>query len=335
MKSSSGSRTSARSARRFAERLRALLRGLAAQVLGARSRRAGTRRFAWPRDWLASSLAPKLQRSPPSAATQGGCGIAASRSLVYCACGATSTRSVGPCSTMRPALHDDDTIAQQAHHIQIMRHEQIAHAQRLLEVLQQIEHHRLHRDVERGGRLVEDDEFGIAARSRARCRRAPSARRRADAESGRADSSGRPTWRGELLAARAHRVAPLTSPSRRIGSAMARAAVKRGLRLSVGSWNTIWMRLRSGSRANCLAGMPPMSSPSNMMQPVGLVDQPHHHRRGGRLAAAGFADQADALAAIDGEADAVDGAEHLRLGRRLALEQFAEHGRSRPGADIP
>ena len=48
---------------------------------------------------------------------------------------------------------------------------------------------------------------------------------------------------------------------------MARAAVKRGLRLSVGSWNTIWMRLRSGSLANALAAIAPMSSPSNMMTP--------------------------------------------------------------------
>ena len=48
---------------------------------------------------------------------------------------------------------------------------------------------------------------------------------------------------------------------------MARAAVKRGLRLSVGSWNTIWMRLRSGSLANCLAGISPMFSPSNMIVP--------------------------------------------------------------------
>ena len=48
---------------------------------------------------------------------------------------------------------------------------------------------------------------------------------------------------------------------------MARAAVKRGLRLSVGSWNTIWMRLRIGSLANFLAGISPMSSPSNMIVP--------------------------------------------------------------------
>ena len=48
---------------------------------------------------------------------------------------------------------------------------------------------------------------------------------------------------------------------------MARAAVKRGLRLSVGSWNTIWMRLRIGSVANFLAGIAPMSSPSNWIRP--------------------------------------------------------------------
>ena len=52
-----------------------------------------------------------------------------------------------------------------------------------------------------------------------------------------------------------------------IGSTMARAAVKRGLRLSVGSWNTIWMLLRSGSRAKELGRMAPISSPSNTMRP--------------------------------------------------------------------
>ncbi len=58
-----------------------------------------------------------------------------------------------------PRTHHDDTIAQQTHHIQIMRHEQIAHTHRRLEILQQIEHHGLHGDVERRGRLVEDHEL--------------------------------------------------------------------------------------------------------------------------------------------------------------------------------
>ena len=109
---------------------------------------------------------------------------------------------------------------------------------------------------------------------------------------------------------------------------MARAAVKRGLRLSVGSWNTIWMRRRSGSLANFLAGMAPMSSPSNMMRPsvlsirrmtmVEVVDLPQPE----------LADQADALAPVDREADAVDGAKdpRLRVGRACrCAEQPAKH----------
>ena len=48
---------------------------------------------------------------------------------------------------------------------------------------------------------------------------------------------------------------------------MARAAVKRGLRLSVGSWNTIWMLLRSGSRGEVLGRDGADLSPSNMMRP--------------------------------------------------------------------
>src|SRR5712672_2561616 len=63
--------------------------------------------------------------------------------------------------------HHDDTIAQQTHYVQIVRHEQIAHAHRRLEVLQQVEHDRLHRDVEGCGRLVEDDELWMQ-RNRAR-----------------------------------------------------------------------------------------------------------------------------------------------------------------------
>ena len=60
-----------------------------------------------------------------------------------------------------PRAHHNDTIAQQPHHIQIVRHEQVTHTHRRLEVLQQVEHHGLHGDVERRRRLVEDHEFGM------------------------------------------------------------------------------------------------------------------------------------------------------------------------------
>ena len=55
----------------------------------------------------------------------------------------------------------------QPHHVEVVRDEQIAHPERLLEVLQQIEHDRLDRHVQRRGRLVEDDEIGLE-RDRAR-----------------------------------------------------------------------------------------------------------------------------------------------------------------------
>ncbi len=66
---------------------------------------------------------------------------------------------------------------------------------------------------------------------------------------------------------------------------MARTAVKRGLSESVGSWNTIWMRLRIDDLANSFAGMAPISSPSNVTMPdvgssrritiIEVVDLPH------------------------------------------------------------
>ena len=62
--------------------------------------------------------------------------------------------------------------------------------------------------------------------------------------------------------------------------------------------------------------------------PVRLVDQAHDHGRGRRLAAAGLADQADALAAVHGEADAVDGTEGRGLLGRgrgaVAAEELGE-----------
>src|SRR5262245_11054350 len=64
-------------------------------------------------------------------------------------------------------LHDDDTIAQQPQHVEVVGDEQVAHPQRVLELLQQIEHDRLHRHVERRRRFVEDDEIG-AERDRPR-----------------------------------------------------------------------------------------------------------------------------------------------------------------------
>ena len=57
--------------------------------------------------------------------------------------------------------HDDHAVAEEAHDIEVVADEEIAHANALLEIMQQVEHDRLDGDIERGGRLVENDEVGI------------------------------------------------------------------------------------------------------------------------------------------------------------------------------
>jgi hypothetical protein len=70
------------------------------------------------------------------------------------------------------------------------------------------------------------------------------------------------------------------------------------------------------------------------MLPPDAIDQAHHHGRGGGLAAAGFADEAHTLAAVDGEADAIDGAEGGDLGRgRACAVRFAAK-QLRQGSDV-
>jgi hypothetical protein len=61
----------------------------------------------------------------------------------------------------RAGLHHDHPVAEQPHHVEIVRDEEIAHAEPPLQLLQQVQHHRLHRDVERRRRLVQDDEIGV------------------------------------------------------------------------------------------------------------------------------------------------------------------------------
>ena len=59
------------------------------------------------------------------------------------------------------AAHDDDLARQRPDDLEIVRNEQIGERAALLQVAQQVDDLRLHRHVERRGRLVEDDEFGI------------------------------------------------------------------------------------------------------------------------------------------------------------------------------
>ena len=108
---------------------------------------------------------------------------------------------------------------------------------------------------------------------------------------------GKPTWRASSSTARASVARRrLAQPQDRIGDRARRGetrieAVGRILEHHLDA--LAQRRARELLRPACA----PISSPSKMMLPAVCVDQPHHHHRGGGLAAAGFADEADALAA--------------------------------------
>ena len=59
-------------------------------------------------------------------------------------------------------IHDTDAMRHARHHAQIMRDQQHAHVAFSLQILQQIENLRLDRDIERGGRLISDQQGRVA-----------------------------------------------------------------------------------------------------------------------------------------------------------------------------
>ena len=58
-------------------------------------------------------------------------------------------------------IHHGDAMADVLDHAEVVRDEQVGEAELLLQVHHQVEHLRLHRDVERRHRLVRDDHGGV------------------------------------------------------------------------------------------------------------------------------------------------------------------------------
>ena len=95
-----------------------------------------------------------------------------------------------------------------------------------------------------------------------------------------------------------------------------------GLSEVIGSWKIIAMSRPRTSRISSSESSS-RSRPSNRMRPAVmragvLGKQPHDGERGDRLAAAGFADDGDDLAAVDVVGDAVDRANRCRARSRSA-----------------
>jgi serine kinase of HPr protein (carbohydrate metabolism regulator) len=60
---------------------------------------------------------------------------------------------------MLAEVHDGDAVGDVPHHRQVVGHEDVGEPELVLDVLQQVDDLRLDRDVERGHRLVADDEL--------------------------------------------------------------------------------------------------------------------------------------------------------------------------------
>ena len=137
--------------------------------------------------------------------------------------------------------------------------------------VEQVDHLRLDRDVERRDRLVEDRRsFGLSASARAkpiRCRCPPE-----NSCGKRFPCSGlRPTTPQQLVDPRASSVSPRYAWMRS-GSLMMSRTVMRGLSDAYGSWKTIWMSRPIGR--SCRRESVVMSRPLKTMLPaVGSVSR--------------------------------------------------------------
>ena len=112
--------------------------------------------------------------------------------------GLAKMSSAAPSLDDRAQIHDRDARRDLAHHAQIMGDEDIGEVEPLLQIGQQVDDLRLHRDIERRDRLVERRSARARARSPGRCRCAGAGRRRIRAGSA-------PRGRAEARRARAAR----------------------------------------------------------------------------------------------------------------------------------
>ena len=80
-------------------------------------------------------------------------------------------------------IHDRDLVGDLRGDAQIVRHENETHAEFPLQLAQEYQHLNLHRRVERGRRLVGQQQAAAGRTRRSRSSRADAARRKAHAES--------------------------------------------------------------------------------------------------------------------------------------------------------
>src|SRR6516225_5673896 len=210
-------------------------------------------------------------------------------------------------------IHDRDAVADVLDDREIVRDKEVGEAELALQVAEEIDHLRLHRDVEGGDRLVADDE------ARMQRQRASNANPLALA----AGEFMRVAF--ERFGAQAHLQGELGDPLLQLAAAgdtvvderLAddvvdfEAWVERGVRVLEDDLQLapIGPHLTAGQPVDALAPDADLAR--------GRIDQFEDRLAGGRLAAAALADEAQSLALSDVERDSIDGV-HLADG---ALQQ--------------
>ena len=87
-------------------------------------------------------------------------GTASSKALVYSCRGSGEDRLAGARLDDASQIHDRDPVADVADHAEVMADEHVGQAELALHRPEQVQDLRLHRDVERRGRLVREDQRG-------------------------------------------------------------------------------------------------------------------------------------------------------------------------------
>ena len=106
-----------------------------------------------------------------------------SSASVYGCCGLVEDLVHGAALDDLAGVHHGDLVDHLRDHAEVVGDQEDRHPELLAQVLHQLEDLRLHGDVERGGRLVGDQELGVAARAPSRSSRAGACRPTAGAGS--------------------------------------------------------------------------------------------------------------------------------------------------------
>ena len=245
-------------------------------------------------------------------------GIEPSSPHVYGCCGSRKTADFGPSSTTPPAYMTMTRSASPATDAHVVRDEQDRRAVVALQPLHQLEDLRLDRHVERGRRLVGDQQRRVA-RERHRDHHAlPHAARelvRVVVDRGAPGSGCRPRRAARPSRARACR--RVSCSCARSCSAICQPTVYTGVSAVIGSWKIIAISPPRTARISLAGELHQVAAAVEHLpldDRVRIADQPHHgHHRDG-LAGARLADDADDLAERDREREPVDGAHEPVLG---------------------